>query len=165
MNPILQKAIDATLAKAKPQFVPVINKVVMAGKTVMYSPKTRDMAMAELKKGNDPEHIGSAVAKLMGLLMSQAKGTIPPEVLVPAAIILLCEGLQFLEDAGSVQVTPDLLAQATQATCSAVLQLLGVSPDKLQAMMAQSGQGAGAATQPAAAAPPPGLVAGAQGAA
>lgn len=162
MNPLLQKCVDATLQKAKPQLVPVINKVVLAGKKVMYDPKTRDMAIAELKKGTDPESIGSAVAKLMGLLMSQAKGTIPPEVLVPAAIVMLCEGLQFLQDAGAVQVTPDLLAQATQATGSAILQIMGVSADKLQSMVsgAQGGQPP-AAPQPA----PTGLVAGAQGAA
>lgn len=147
---LLQDTVQATLQKAKPQYVSAINKVVAAGKKVMYSPQSRDMAMGELKQaGSDPEALGAAVAKLIGILMAHAKGTIPAEVFVPASIILLCEGLQFMEDAGALKVTADLLAKATQATGSAVLQLIGVTPDKMHEILAKK-QGAAQPAQPAA---------------
>lgn len=174
MNPLLEKTEAATLQKAKPQYVAAIQKVVFAGKKVMYDPKSRDMAMSALKQGTDPETIGSAVAKLIGILLAHTKGTMPAEVFVPASTILLCEGLQFLEDAGVLKVTPDFLAQCTKATGSAILQLLGVTPEKMQQMLAQKGQQPGATppaapgaapTTPAApaaqAAPQPGIVGGA----
>jgi hypothetical protein len=163
---LLQQTVQATLQKAKPQYVAAINKVVTAGKKVMYSQQSRQMVMAEMKQaGSDPEAIGAAIAKLIGILMAHAKGTMPAEVFVPAATILLCEALQFMEDAGALKVTADFLAQCTKATGSAILQLLGVTPDKMQAMLqkqpqaAQPVQPAQPATQPSQ--PPQGIIAGA----
>lgn len=152
MNKILEQARQALLQKAKPELVPVIEKVVGAGRKVMYSDKSRGMAMQELKRATDPEGVGSAAAKLAAVLFNQSKQTIPMPVLFPATMLLMIEALQFLEDAGAVQVTPEFLAECTQATGSAFLQMLGVTPEKLQQMAAQRGQQA------------PGLIAGAQGA-
>jgi hypothetical protein len=48
----------------------------------------------------------------MGILYHASKKTAPMQALIPAGMLLLFEGLQFLEDAGRVQVTPDFLARA-----------------------------------------------------
>jgi hypothetical protein len=168
MNKLLQQTVQATLQKAKPQYVAAINKVVLAGKKVMYSPQSREMAMGELKKANgNPEAIGAAVAKLVAILMAHAKGTMPPEVFVPAGTILMCEALQFMEDAGTLTVSADFLAQCTKAMGSALLQMLGITPEKMQQLVAQK-QGQPAQTaqpaqpaQPAAQPAQPGVVGGA----
>ncbi len=165
MNPILEKTRQETLAK-KPKLVKPIEKTVEAGKKVMYDEQTREMAVQQLSAGSDPESIGSAVAKLAIILLNQAKGTMPMEVLVPAATILLCEALQFLEDAGSVEVTPDLLDQCTMAMTSALLQALGATPEQIQGYIdkARGGAQQSAPAQPAAQ-PAGGIVSAAQGAA
>jgi hypothetical protein len=78
---------------------------------------------------------------------------------------LLCEGLQFLEDAGKVKVDANFLAECMKEMGSAVLQVFGVSPQKLQSIIGQQGQPA-QPTPPQGAmppAPPPGgIVTGAQ---
>jgi hypothetical protein len=169
MNPILQKTQDATLAKADPRLRPVIQKVVEAGKKLLYSDQTRKMVVSQLHQGTDPESIGAGVAKLFGVLFHQSKNTIPMQAGIPAATLLLCEVLQFMEDGGAVKVDANFLAECTKAMGSAILQMLGITPDKLQGMVDKAkGAQAGAPGQPAAgvpAAPPPGIVAGAQGAA
>ena len=93
MNPLLQKTQDALLAKVDQRLVPVVNKVVNAGRKVMYSDASRGMAIQELKQATDPEGIGSAAAKMAGVLFNQSKQTIPMEVLFPATMLLMLEAL------------------------------------------------------------------------
>ena len=162
MNQLLANTKSAILKKADPRLVPAIDKTVTAGQKVMYADSTRQMLKAQLGKGNDPETIGAGIAKLAGILYNQSKKQLPPQILIPASTVLLCEGLQFLEDAGTVKVDANFLAECTKAMGSALAQLFGATPDKLQGMVnqAQSQQPAQGA-QPA---PPAGIVAGAQGA-
>jgi hypothetical protein len=160
MNQLLEQTRQGILQKVDRRLVPAVEKVASAGKQVMYSEKSRDMAIEQLKSSQDPESIGAAAAKLAGVLFNQSRSTIPPEVLFPATMLLMIEALGFLEDAGAVQVSNDFLAECTQATGSAFLQMLGVTPEKLQGMMAQQ-QGGGA--PPPAAPAPTGIVASAKG--
>lgn len=169
MNPLLQKTEAAYKAKIDPRLLPVVMKIVNAGKQVMYSPQTRHMMQAQLAGGADPEKIGQGIAKLMGILFHASKKTAPMQALIPAGMLLMFEGLQFLEDAGTVQVTPDLLAACTQATTSALLQVLGIKPEQVQGAIdhartrAQTAQPAQPATPGAAVAPAGGIVGSAMG--
>jgi hypothetical protein len=97
------------------------------------------MFLDALKEATDPHAIGSGVAKLMALLIHKSGGKMPPQVAVPAALLLLCEVLQFMEDAGDLKVDNDLMAECTSSTGSAMLQALGVTPEKLQALKAKQG--------------------------
>ncbi len=142
MNPILQKTQDAVMQKADQRLAPVINKLADAGKKVMYSEKTQELTFEALGDGKDPAVIGAAVAKLIGIIYNQSKNTAPMQALIPAAVVLLCEGLDFLEQAGAVEVTPDFLAQCTMEMGSNVAQLFGVTPDRLQGMVNKSGKAA-----------------------
>lgn len=168
MNEILQKTRAALLQRVDKRLVPLVEKVVAAGQKVMYSEQTRELVVQELQQAKDPEAIGSAVAKLAAVLMNQSKGTIPPQVLFPAAMLLLLEALQFLEEAGAIEASPEMVAQCSQALGSAFLQAMGVTPEKLQGMIGQGGQGAQPAgpadpAGPTAAPPPGGIVAAAGG--
>lgn len=160
MNQLLQQTQAGILAKVDPRLRPVVQKLVNAGHQVMFSKETRHLMTAQLKgKPDDPEVIGAGVAKLLGILYHQSKKTAPVQALIPAGMVLMCDGLQFLEDAGAVKVTPELLAQCTQATGSAILQLLGVKPEQVQQAISQAqathGQGAGATPAGPGAMPPP----------
>jgi hypothetical protein len=161
MNPILEKAKAAVLQKVDQRLQPAIQKSVQAGEQVMYAPQTRQELIKTLGDGSDPEAIGSGIAKVLAVLFHKSGNTLPMQVGVPAATILLIEALQFIEDAGKAKVTPDMLAACTKAMGSAVLQMFGITPDKLQAMFsqAQAGQGAQPGQLPAQAPQPAGIVA------
>jgi hypothetical protein len=169
MNPLIQKAQAGFMAKVPQQYQQAVQKAVTAGKLVMYDKqKGLQMFMQQMQSGINPENIGAGVAKLIGILFNKSNKTMPMQVAIPAASLLLCEGLQFLEDAGKVKVDADFLAECMKAMGSAVLQVFGVSPQKLQQIVgsAQGGQPAQPAQPPQGAmppAPPPGgIVTGAQ---
>ncbi len=150
MNNILNTTKEKILDGINPKgLIQAIEKVTEAGRKILYSPKTRDMVMQELQSEGDVEDvIGSGVAKLTGLVFNEYKKTLPMEVLMPVSMMLLLEVLDFLEQAGKIKVTNEMLAETTQTTASAMLQLLGITPEMLEEAMSQSGQTAqGAQTQ------------------
>lgn len=160
-NPILDKAKSAILAKVDPRLQPTIQKIVSAGEAIMYSEQTRHMFIAAIKQ-TDAAKIGASFAGLAILTFKQAGKELPMKALIPAATILLCEGLQFMEDSGSVKVDSEFLAMSAKAMGEKLLELLKSTPDKLQGMVNQTkGSQQPAQTDQASA---PGIVAGAQGA-
>lgn len=161
MNALLAKTKAAVLSKADPRLVPAINKTVAAGVKVLNAPQTQQMVKQQLGNGDDPETIGAGIAKIAGILFNQSKKQLPPQILMPASALLLCEGLEALEEIGKVKVDANFLAECTKSMGSSLAQLFGATPDKLQGMMNKT-QGAQPMAQPAPAAPP-GIVAGAQG--
>ena len=150
-NPLLQQTEQAIMQKIDPKLQMQLQRTVTAGLQIMYGSKDNLIAK-QLGKSSDYAHnVGEGAAKLVGILYQQSKKTMPPSIAVPAATIFMCEGLDFLEKAGKVKVNPDLLSEATQDMGAAVMQLFGVSPDKMQSMMAQAQQRQ----------QPPGIIAGA----
>jgi hypothetical protein len=159
MNPLLQQAEQETLAKANPQLAPAIQHVVQVGKQLMFGQQTRHMlfkALAQL----DPDKIGQSFAGMAVMLYAQGGKKIPMQVLIPAATILLCEGLQFLEDSGKQKIDANYLAAAEKAMGEMLLRLFHATPEVINKIAVAAGAKSGAAPQ---AAPPsaPGLIAGA----
>ena len=87
----------------------------------------------------------------MGTMLNQVKGQIPTPLIVPASIILMCEILDFISQSGKVQITPGLVAQCTQDTSAAVLQMLKISQQQMHEVVAH---GVSKARQNANGAPP-----------
>ena len=140
----LATVITAGAAVAQAQDIKIANIVEMSGpgttSGVMFKQGV-EMAIKEINAKGDPAEVaGSGVAKLMGLLISQSKGTMPMKAAIPAATVLLCEGLSFMEEAGRIKVDKNVLAKAMRALSSGLLQLFGVTPDKLGQMMQKQKQ-------------------------
>lgn len=141
-NPLLQKTEEAISAKVPANMKNAFQRIITAGLKVMYDPKTNDMMAKQLKEQGDPAEIaGAGVAKLLGLLMNQSKGTMPMNAAIPAATVLLCEGLDFMEQAKVVKVDNEVLSRAMQSMSSTFLQMMGVTPEKFQQMLAKAQAG------------------------
>jgi hypothetical protein len=154
VNPILQQAESAVRQKVDQRLLPAINTLFNAGKALMYDPKTRHMSMAAMKQ-TDPSKVGASFGALSVILHSQHKN-VPMQVVIPTAQLLLCEGLQFMEDGGVVKVSADFLAAATKAMFSQIMQTIKATPQNLQAMInAKKAQGSAA---PAGASAPTGII-------
>lgn len=136
-NPILQQAIQAVEAKVPADLRRTYDRIILAGEKFMFSEQTRQMLMNQMKSSQNPaEAAGEGIAKLFAILLRESKGTLSMPAAIPAMTTLLCEALDFMEEIGYVQVTEDLLARATEEMGSALLQILGVTPDKVQSMLA-----------------------------
>lgn len=165
-NQLLMNVEQQVSAKVPPEQKERFEKIVLAGMKVMYSPETSEMMQSQLKKEGDPtENAGEGAAKLFGILMHESKGTMPMAAAIPAMQVLLCEGLDFMEQAGLIQVTNDVIAEATKAMMGYILQMVGVKKEQMNQYM-QAGMNAsdaknGTPPQAEAAPKPPGIVSGA----
>ena len=159
-NPMLAQIEQQTEAKVPADLKPTFERIVAAGQKVMYSPQTHKMMTDQMAQGEPAHAAGEGIAKLFGILMHESKGTLNMKAAIPAMTSLLCEALDFMEQAGKVQITPDVIAKATQEMASSIMQMLGVTPEKLQGMMGK-GQTAQPAQQPSQPAQMPGIIQGA----
>jgi hypothetical protein len=133
-----------------------LDRIVLAGRKVMYSPESHKLMLKELEgPGTIAQKIGQGVAGLMALLWQESKQSIPPQLLIPAGMVLVADAAQFLKEAGQ-DVTDQDIGQAMEAMMSALFHAGGVDPEKL----AEIGGGGGKMAAPAAkAAPKPGAMA------
>lgn len=138
-NPLLKQAAQAVEAKVPAELKNTFQRIILAGEKFMYSPKTHEMMMKQMSGPNPAEAAGEGIAKLFAILFKESKGTLRMEAAIPAMTVLLCEGLDFLEEAGRLKVDESLLAAATEEMGSDILQMLGMTPEKLQKMVAQRG--------------------------
>lgn len=158
-NPQLQQVEQAVQQKVPPELQSAFQRILTAGLTVMYSDKTRQLLQNQLRSQGNPTIIaGEGVAKLMAILYKQSKGTMPMKAAIPAAQVLLCEGLDFMAKLGLIQISSDTIAQATQEMVAYLLQIFGFSKQKVQQYIQagmQHSQGGAAPGAPAPQAPAP----------
>jgi hypothetical protein len=95
--------------------------------------------------------VGKGVATLITLLWRQSNGTMPIPAVPLAAVLLVCEALDFLEKTKMAEVTPQTIDTATQTVIAILMQKVGLTPEKM-AQIAK--QGPGAAATPDGAQPP-----------
>jgi hypothetical protein len=106
---LLQKNISAKLDPAKQN---ALERIVLAGMKVMFSPQTHQMMLQELDgPGDIVTKLAEGIAKLMGLLFQQSKGSMPGDLLIPAGGILMAKACEFLNLSGT-PVTDDQMGQA-----------------------------------------------------
>jgi hypothetical protein len=148
-NPLLVKTEEAIRAKLQPDQVKHFEKIIVAGLRVMDSEQTHQLIAGQLKTQAEPTEIaGAAVAKLLGILINQSKGAMPMKAGIPAATVLLLEALDRMEALGKIEVSNQTLEAAMHSMTSALLQMFGVTPDKLSAMMKAKEQPQPEAPQP-----------------
>ena len=138
-----------------PELMESFERVVLAGKKVMYSPQMEDTIKQELA-GDGPieKKLAFAVAGLIAMLDKQAKPKLPVKVIVPAAIELLYDAADFVSNAGlAPAVTPEQLKTATQAMVMLVLKMYGSNDEQIRQAMSGKMQ-APDATAPEPAQPP-----------
>lgn len=133
-----------------PQQTPQLQRIVLAGKKVLFSKESHQLMLKELDgPGTISQKIGQGVAGLMGLLWQESKQSLPPNLLIPAGMILVVTVADFLRQAGQ-QITDQDIGGAIEAMTTAILHASGVDPDKLAAMGENAGKKpAGKTAQPA----------------
>lgn len=136
--------------KLTPQLQAPYERVVAAGRKLLYSEQMAPQIQELLRgPGDIGEKLGKGVVALMAILISQANGTMPPQIIIPAATELVAEAGDFLRGAGA-KVTDGDVAEGMAVMVQEILSRSGITPDKIPQLLKQGG----AAPQPAAAAAP-----------
>lgn len=138
------------------QFRVAVQKIVLAGTKIMYDPQTHHLMVQAIQSDNDPAHaVGMGVTQLVTLMYQQSKGSMPAPAIIPAAILLVCEALDFCEQAKLFPVDNDVVSNAVQVTVAYLMQKMGLTPEKVSALAQQAaGKGGGQPPAPDAGAAP-----------
>lgn len=123
-----------------------LDRMVLAGLKVMFSKQSHHMMM-EVMNGPDPAayKLSQGVCGLLGLLMRESKNSLPPNLLVPAGMILMAHAAEFLRKSGE-EVSDKDIGDGIQMMTNTLLHSAGLSGDKVAAAGAK---GMGKAAQPA----------------
>lgn len=165
-NQMLQQAEEGIQAKVPQNLQDGLSRVVHAGLTIMYSPQLAKQRNERIAATTDPaKEAGEGSARMMLNLYEQSGKKMPTDLIVPAAMILAMEYLDLVSKAGKAEITPDLIANATEAVGDSAMRLMGISKDQIASLVAKSQGGAqGQQAAPAQPAPPQGIIGAAQGA-
>lgn len=117
-----------------------LDKIVLAGKKVMFSEQSHKMFLEQLDgSGTVAQKLGQGVAGLMGLLWQESRQSLPPQLLIPAGMVLVAVAADFLRQ-GGMDVTDEDVAGGIEALVTALLQAGGVDPEKMAEIGARGGK-------------------------
>lgn len=102
-----------------------MQKVVMAGMKLMYSQQVFPMFAEALEKDPSPMGIAKQTAGLMKILMDKSQGSIPKNVMIPAAVALLFEMAGFMVQAGMPKPSDADMQGALKALVQMMVQVFG----------------------------------------
>lgn len=94
----IEQVISTVYEKLPPEDKESVERVVLAGQKVMFSQETHKFMIAALsKQGDMDEKLSVGMIQFVIVLLQQAKGNIPPNVMIPAAVILLSEACKYVD--------------------------------------------------------------------
>jgi hypothetical protein len=148
----LSRQVKAQI-QVPPELREAYERIVLAGMKVMFSEETNRMAMQSLQgEGPIEQRLAKGICDLMALLWQQSNQSMPPQLIIPAAIELLTEAADFIDEAGAETISPQQLGEALRLMIGQVLERFGATEQNVQAALqpqggAQAGPPQGAAPQ------------------
>lgn len=135
MNPILEQIVQGIEAKVSPENKDAFERAVLAGKKILFDKNTH--SHMELIKNpqsrKDPvTTISTGVTGLAWTMYRQSKSSMPPEVLIMSAVVIMCEALDFAERGLGIQLDNDMVAATSKKLAANLFTKLGIQPDQLQ---------------------------------
>lgn len=138
-NAMIIKAEAAIDRKVSAGDKTAYDKIVVAGMKVMFSKETHGQLLQGLEESDDKmKSAVEGVIGLLGILYKESRNTMPVGPMVLAGQSLLMEALDFMEQGNMIEVTPEMLGQATQSYIETLLPKLGITPEKMKSMMDQT---------------------------
>lgn len=123
--------------KLDPSQHEALDRIVTAGMKVMFGKDTHNLMIEQLDgEGDMVQKTAEGVTKLMVLLFQQSNSTMPMDLIIPAASILLAKVYDFLEQSGD-PVSEDELAQSLKLMTKLILREGGADEAQLEGLDAQ----------------------------
>ena len=123
------------------------DRIVTAGLKVIYDKKMFGQLIKGLDEAEDPmQAVGEGIQGILGILYKQSRKTMPIVPMLQAGTALLLDALDFLEQSGMAKIGKDELATATGAYINGMLPKMGLTPQKMDEVLARV---KGAAQDPA----------------
>lgn len=134
-NPLLAQAMQSLEQGVKDR--DAFGRIVTAGTKMIYDERTFPELVKGLEESDDPvQTVAEGIIGVLGLMAKKSRGTMPKVPMVQAGLALLLDALDFLEQAGKAEITKEVLAKAVTGYINSLLPKFGVTPDKMDAMLA-----------------------------
>lgn len=116
------------------------DRVVLAGKKVLYSRETRGM-IDKFMQTEAPiaEKLGCGIANVVIMIDNQANGHLPKDVIIPAATVLLFDAADFLKQTGE-QISTQDIGKAYEMMFYGIYSGYGIKPEQLDATLTKMGE-------------------------
>lgn len=155
----LQKIEDGIRAEIPAEDQDDLDKIVMSGMQLLYSPHTRKSVLESLRdvdSDSDPQKVAIGIAGLLTIINKEA-GAIPVDLYVPAGALLVVELLRFMSESGMAEEDPVLTGNVIEEFLAIVMQKMGYAVEDFigPENQSQTEQVSAAPPQPAAAQPAP----------
>lgn len=134
---LLKQAEDKIEARLTPDIYTSYMKLVIAGMKAAMNGGPNGV-MGSIKRSKTPlESVVKGMISLMLMLKDQAKGQVPVNALVPATMAMVLQGLAFANNVGVLKVGAPEIAQATHLFINTIMPKLGLTQDKVEAVVGQ----------------------------
>lgn len=153
------KQLSAETLKSSVQlpdnFKEAFERITTAAMRIMYSEEMADDVIDQIKTGDGSmgERIGDGVFAIMGILLKESNGTLPPQLFIPAGVFMIAEAADFVEKSGLEEVNDEDIGEAMEEFIGLTMKASGAKGSDLQNALqsvTQKGQQTGAAPAPAA---------------
>lgn len=126
--------------KVPPQKQGSYAALVAAGKKLMYSPQMDEQVQALMAgEGDIGQKLGMGVVGIMALLLDRSNGTLPQDMLIPAALELVAEAAAMLREQGE-KVTKQDIGEGMGVVVEEILRRAGVEVDQIPQLLGQGGE-------------------------
>jgi hypothetical protein len=111
-------------------------RVVVAGKKMLYAPETMQAIEQLVFDDNVPmkNKLGEGIANLVVMMDNQGNGTIPKDILIPAGVVLMFEAADYVFEAG-FDVSEEDLAGGMEILTYGIFDAYGIPREKLDAVI------------------------------
>jgi hypothetical protein len=145
----VERIIAEARAKIPPQLRAMFDKVVLSGERIMFDKSSYHMTEDMLNQpGPLATRISNGIITLVYMLWDKSNKTIPPQLIVPATLVLTLRAFQFLQESKDPEATSDVLGEAVADAVQGVMDRFGATQDKIPALV-KGQQGAQPGAQPA----------------
>jgi hypothetical protein len=90
--------------------------------------------------GDNATKLGQGIARVIVFLFNESNGTMPQDVIVPAAMLLLMKAADFINKSGKGQVSDEEIGQAMEILIDSLFEGFGADRSELDAAMSQEMQ-------------------------
>ena len=111
-------------------------RVVLAGKKVLYSKQSADMVQGLIMDKDIPvkNKLGEGVANLLIMMDNQANGSIPKDIVIPAGVVIMFEAADYMFECG-FDISEKDLGDALEILVYGVFDGFGIPRDKVDAVL------------------------------
>lgn len=128
-----------------PELKEALDRIVAAGMKVMYSEETHQNVMEMMPKDGSPaQNLGVGISRLISLLYEQSNKTLPPQLMIPAGLVLLIDAADYLKQSGEMDIEDRDIGEATIVMITEIFKLAGGNADMAMQLVDQMGLSQGA---------------------